>query len=195
MVFRWFWGHSTITIKWFPAPIPLVSMVFRWFWGLSTIGFNVLLTSYPCYLIATEISVHGLFVKPAIEWADLQQRKALTSFFLRKGNNARQAHCLPLEMGIIKCVRNMNAKVQYKSWTIYFKIFDDFWRNPGRKLQQKLGLEQLIIMRFLVETKEVWIWNIDHAYYIYFWDKVPILWLNHFAVLTTNICKSQLCNF
>ena len=40
MVFRWFWGHSTIIIKWFPAPIPLVSMVFQWFWGLSTIGFN-----------------------------------------------------------------------------------------------------------------------------------------------------------
>ena len=116
-------------------------------------------------------------------------------FFLRKGNNVRQAHCLPLEMGIIKCGRNMNAKVQHKNWTISFKIFDDFWRNPGRKLQQKLGSEQLIIMRFLVETKEVWIWNIDHAYYIYFWDKIPILWLNHFAELTTNICKSQLCNF
>ena len=40
MVFRWFWGRSTITIKWFPAPRPLVSMVFWWFWGLSTIDFN-----------------------------------------------------------------------------------------------------------------------------------------------------------
>ena len=47
-------------------------------------------------------------------------------FFLRKGNNVKQAHCLPLEMGIIKCGRNMNAKVQHKNWTISFKIFDDF---------------------------------------------------------------------
>ena len=40
MVFRWFLGHSTITIKWFSAPRPLLSMVFRWFGGHSTIGFN-----------------------------------------------------------------------------------------------------------------------------------------------------------
>ena len=40
MVFRWFLGHSTITIKWFSAPRPLLSMVFRWFGDLSTIGFN-----------------------------------------------------------------------------------------------------------------------------------------------------------
>ena len=33
-------GYSTITINWFSASRPLLSMVFRWFWGHSTIGFN-----------------------------------------------------------------------------------------------------------------------------------------------------------
>ena len=31
LVFRWFWGQSIITIKWFPAPKLLVSMVFNGF--------------------------------------------------------------------------------------------------------------------------------------------------------------------
>ena len=31
MVFWWFWGYSIITLNWFSAPRPLLSMVFRWF--------------------------------------------------------------------------------------------------------------------------------------------------------------------
>ena len=34
---QWFLGQSTIIINWFSAFSPLLSMVFRWFWGHSTI--------------------------------------------------------------------------------------------------------------------------------------------------------------
>ena len=36
-----FWGYSIITINWFSASRPLLSMFFRWFCGHSTIGFNI----------------------------------------------------------------------------------------------------------------------------------------------------------